>query len=48
VYDEGGHLLGEYDGSGALIQETIWLGDTPVATLRPGLLKSYSLFIILT
>jgi RHS repeat-associated protein len=36
VYDEAGHLLGEYDGAGALIQETIWLGDTPVATLRPG------------
>jgi RHS repeat-associated protein len=36
VYDEAGHLLGEYTSSGALIQETIWLGDTPVATLRPG------------
>ena len=37
-YDAGmnGHLLGEYNASGALIQETIWLGDTPVATLRPG------------
>jgi RHS repeat-associated protein len=36
IYDEAGHLLGEYDSSGALIQETIWLGDAPVATLRPG------------
>ncbi len=35
VYDEAGHLIGEYDGSGALIQETVWMGDTPVATLRP-------------
>ncbi len=35
VYDEAGHLLGEYSGSGALIQETIWMGDIPVATLRP-------------
>jgi RHS repeat-associated protein len=35
VYDEAGHLLGEYQGSGALVQETIWMGDTPVATLRP-------------
>jgi RHS repeat-associated protein len=35
VYDEAGHLLGEYTGSGALIQETIWMGDIPVATLRP-------------
>ncbi len=36
VYDEAGHLLGEYGAGGALIQETVWLGDTPVATLRPG------------
>jgi RHS repeat-associated protein len=35
AYDEGGHVLGEYDGSGNLIQETVWLGDIPVATLRP-------------
>jgi len=35
VYDEDGHLLGEYDATGALIQETVWLEDTPVATLRP-------------
>jgi uncharacterized protein RhaS with RHS repeats len=36
VYDEAGRLLGEYNSTGALIQETIWLSDTPVATLRPG------------
>jgi RHS repeat-associated protein len=35
VYDEAGHLLGEYDGSGNLIEETIWMGDVPVATLQP-------------
>lgn len=35
VYDEVGHLLGEYSSSGALIQETVWMGDLPVATLRP-------------
>ena len=35
VYDQAGHLLGEYDGSGNLIQETVWFGDIPVATLRP-------------
>jgi RHS repeat-associated protein len=35
-YDEQGHLLGEYDGSGNLIEETVWLGDIPVVTLRPG------------
>ena len=36
MYDESGHLLGEYNGTGGLVQETIWLGDIPVATLRPG------------
>jgi RHS repeat-associated protein len=35
VYDEAGHLLGEYSSTGALVQETIWMGDLPVATLRP-------------
>jgi RHS repeat-associated protein len=35
MQDESGHLLGEYNGSGGLIEETIWLGDTPVATLQP-------------
>lgn len=34
AYDAAGHLLGEYDGQGRLIQETVWLGDTPLATLR--------------
>jgi YD repeat-containing protein len=35
VYDTSHHLLGEYDGSGNLIQETVWMGNIPVATLRP-------------
>jgi len=35
AYDEAGHLLGEYDGTGTLIEETVWLGNIPVATLRP-------------
>jgi len=35
MYDEAGHLLGEYSSTGTLVQETVWLGDTPVATLRP-------------
>jgi RHS repeat-associated protein len=34
-YDEAGHLLGEYASNGDLIQETVWMGDVPVATLRP-------------
>ncbi len=33
-YDEAGHLLGEYTSTGSLIEETIWLADIPVATLR--------------
>lgn len=34
VYDEQGHLQGEYDASGTPIQETVWLGDTPIAVLK--------------
>ena len=34
VYDEGGKLLGEYDPGGALLQETLYLGDIPVAVIR--------------
>lgn len=34
AYDDQGHLLGEYDATGKLIQETVWLDDLPVATLR--------------
>jgi len=35
MQDESGHLIGEYSSTGALVEETIWLGDVPVATLRP-------------
>jgi RHS repeat-associated protein len=35
MYDEAGHILGEYTNSGAPIEETVWLGDLPVATLQP-------------
>ena len=35
MYDEAGHIVGEYSSTGALIQETVWMGDVPVATLRP-------------
>jgi len=34
VYDDDGHLQGEYDQAGHLIEETLWLDDTPVATLK--------------
>lgn len=36
VYDEAGRLIGEYDRSGKAIQETVYLGDLPVAVLKPG------------
>ena len=34
VYDEAGHLIGEYNGT-TPIQETIWLKDQPFATTNP-------------
>lgn len=46
AYDDEGHLIGEYDASGDLIQETVWLGDTPVATIRPGSMGGYGFFYI--
>jgi RHS repeat-associated protein len=48
VYDEAGHLLGQYDGAGALIEEVVWLGDIPVATLRPSGPGAVSLYYIHT
>ena len=36
TYDDAGHLIGEYDGTGTPIAETVWLGDLPVAVLKPG------------
>jgi len=36
VYAEQGHLSGEYNASGQLIQKIVWLGDLPIAALRPG------------
>jgi RHS repeat-associated protein/uncharacterized repeat protein (TIGR02543 family) len=35
AYDEQGHLTGEYNASGHLLQEVLWLGDLPVAVLKP-------------
>ncbi len=34
VYDEVGHLIGEYDSMGGVIEEIVWLGDTPIAAVR--------------
>ena len=35
VYDEQGRLVGEYEAQGRLIQETVWMNDLAVATIRP-------------
>jgi RHS repeat-associated protein len=48
MQDEGGHLIGEYNGSGALIEETIWLGDTPAATLQPNGSGGVNIFYVHT
>jgi RHS repeat-associated protein len=36
AFDESGRLSGEYGGTGNPIQETVWLGDLPLAVLKPG------------
>ena len=36
AYDEAGHLMGEYTQKGTAIQETVWLGDMPVAVMSGG------------
>ncbi|MDP2027588.1 RHS repeat-associated core domain-containing protein [Sulfuriferula sp.] len=36
VYDEAGRLIGEYDKTGAPRQETLYLGDTPIAVIKAG------------
>ena len=48
VYDEAGHLIGEYDSAGSLIQETIWFGDIPVAVLKPNGSGGVNLFYVHT
>jgi RHS repeat-associated protein len=35
VYDEAGHLLGEYSSTGARVAEYVWHDDTLVAVFRP-------------
>jgi hypothetical protein len=39
-------MLGEYDATGTLIEETVWLGDTPVATLRPNGATAVALYYV--
>lgn len=36
IYDEVGHLIGEYDANGNAVQEHIYLGDRPVAVVQGG------------
>jgi RHS repeat-associated protein len=48
VYDEQGRLLGEYDGAGAARQELVYLGDTPVASVRSGAGDSIAVYPIYT
>ncbi len=48
MQDESGHLLGEYNGSGQLIEETVWLGDIPVATLQPNGSGGVNIFYVHT
>jgi RHS repeat-associated protein len=47
-YDEAGHLVGEYNSTGGLVQETVWLGDIPVATLRPRTGGGFDVFYVHT
>jgi RHS repeat-associated protein len=34
VYDEEGHLLGEYDATGIPLYEVIWIGDMPLGVIK--------------
>ena len=34
AYDERGRLLGEYDATGAVLQETVFLAEMPVGVLK--------------
>lgn len=36
VYDEVGHWLGDYDSTGAALQQAIWLDDLPVGLIANG------------
>ena len=48
VYDEQGHLIGEYDASGAVRQELVYLADTPVASVRPAASGGIDIYPIYT
>jgi len=42
VYDEAGRLIGEYNKSGTVVQETVYFEGAPVAVLKPGVI--YNVF----
>ncbi|MEO7744402.1 MAG: RHS repeat-associated core domain-containing protein [Usitatibacter sp.] len=46
AYDEAGRLIGEYDSTGAAIQETVWLGDLPVAVIRPNTPPAFTVYYV--
>jgi len=46
AYDEAGRLIGEYDGSGTPIQEYAWLGDIPVAVVRPASPGGFTVYYV--
>ncbi|HEV7608942.1 MAG TPA: RHS repeat-associated core domain-containing protein [Steroidobacteraceae bacterium] len=48
MYDEAGHLVGEYNSTGVLVQETVWLGDIPIATIRPKTPSGVDVFYVHT
>jgi RHS repeat-associated protein len=35
MYDQKGRLFGEYDNTGNPLQETVYLGDVPIAIIKP-------------
>ena len=46
AYDEAGRLIGEYDTTGAPIQETIWLADLPIAVVKPNAPSGFTAFYV--
>ena len=48
AYDEQGRLIGEYDASGAVRQELVYLADTPVASIRPAASGGIDIYPIYT
>ncbi len=46
MYDSEGHLIGEYDRNNTLRQETVWLGDTPIAVLKKNAQGQYQTFYV--